>query len=339
MILRTLALVLIFASSFGQSAWSHALEPGFLEIRPLDEASWRIGWRVPQVSGSAMPIDAVLPENCDTRRAPSLKFDGRAYVSGWIARCEGGITATPLVIEGLELTSTDVLVRFVPEPGAGTQSFRLTPSETEILLPKVPSAWTVLTSYFSLGLDHIAGGLDHLLFVLALLLLVPDVKRLVGAITAFTVAHSITLGAATFNLISLPMPPVEAIIALSIVFLASELLARRDGIPRFSEKNPWSVAFLFGLLHGMGFASALREIGIPEGDVMLALLAFNLGVEAGQLLFVTVALVAGALLAKVIRLPAFRIDDASSPINVVLAYGIGSVAAFWTIERIIGFVA
>lgn len=285
-----------------------------------------------------MDIEAVLPEGCDTRRPPALKFDGRAFVSGWIARCEAGMTTTPLVIERLERTATDVLVRFVPEPEAGTQSFRLTPGDTAILLPAAPSKWTILTSYFSLGLDHIAGGLDHLLFVLALLLLVPDVKRLIGAITSFTVAHSLTLGAATFEVISLPMPPVEAIIALSIVFLASELLARRDGVPRFSERNPWSVAFLFGLLHGMGFASALREIGVPEGDVLLALLAFNLGVEAGQLLFVAVALSAGALFARIVRSPAARLADPSALLTVVLAYGIGSIAAYWTIDRIVGFV-
>ena len=337
MILRALALAFVIAISLAKSVSAHALEPGFLEIKPLDETAWRVNWRVPQVAGKPMAIEAVLPENCDTRRPPSLKFDGRAFVSGWIARCEGDITGKPVIIEGLENTATDVLVRFVAEPGASTQSFRLTPGETEVVLPAVPSSLSVFSSYFTLGVDHIAGGIDHLLFVLALLLLVPDVRRLVGAITAFTVAHSLTLGAATLNLISLPMPPVEAIIALSIVFLASELLARRDGVPRLSERNPWSVAFVFGLLHGMGFASALREIGVPEGDVWLALLAFNVGVEAGQLLFVAAALTLGAVLSRLVRSPVMRFDDPASPVNVVLAYVIGSVAAYWTIERVWGF--
>ena len=256
-----------------------------------------------------------------------------------MARCDGQLTGQTVVIDGLERTATDVLVRFVSEPGASPQSFRLTSGNTAVVLPAEPSPLSVMTSYFTLGLDHIAGGIDHLLFVLALLLLVPDLRRLVGAVTAFTVAHSITLGAATFDLISLPMPPVEAIIALSIVFLASELLARRDGVPRYSERNPWTVAFLFGLLHGMGFASALREIGVPEGDVWLALLAFNLGVEAGQLLFVAVAVTIGLILARIVRMPAARLSDPRAPINVVLAYAIGSVAAFWTVERIVGFVA
>jgi len=232
-----------------------------------------------------------------------------------------------------------VLVRFVAGPEAGVQSFRLTPSDPGLTLPIVPSAWSVLGSYFALGLDHIAGGIDHLLFVLALLLLIPDLRRLVGAITAFTVAHSITLAASTLNWVSLPMPPVEAVIALSIVFLACELLARQDGAPRLSERHPWSVAFLFGLLHGMGFASALREIGVPEGDVALSLLAFNLGVEAGQILFVAIALAAFALLQRLVRHPAARISDPNALVSVVLAYGIGSLAMFWTIERIMGFVA
>ncbi len=338
MILRFALIAVLWSFFLPQQATAHALQPGFLDIQPFQEDTWRISWRVPQVSGRPMEIEAVLPETCDERRPPKLSFDGQAFFAAWIARCDGGIAEYPLVIEGLEKTATDVLIRFVAEDGASTQSFRLTPDATVISLPSVPSALTVLVSYFSLGLDHIAGGIDHLLFVLALLLLMPDIKRLVGAITAFTIAHSITLAAATLNLIALPMPPVEAIIALSIVFLASELLARRDGVPRFSERNPWTVAFAFGLLHGMGFASALREIGIPEGDVALALLAFNIGVEAGQLLFVGLVACVGIVMTRLAQWPAKQFANPSSLLNLCLAYAIGTIAAFWTIERIVGFV-
>ncbi|MGR3616932.1 MAG: HupE/UreJ family protein [Paracoccaceae bacterium] len=321
----------------GTGAQAHALDPGYLEIRPDPAGQWRITWRIPQIKGSPMAIEAVLPEGCEPRRPPPAQFDGNAFVTGWLASCEKGMTASPVLIEGLEKTQTDVLIRFVPEPGASATSIRVTADAPSAILPAVPSGWMVLTSYFTLGLDHIAGGVDHLLFVLALLLLVPSLRQLILAITSFTVAHSITLAASTMGWISLPMPPVEAVIALSIVFLASEIIKRDPQSPRFSERNPWIVAFVFGLLHGMGFASALREIGVPEGDIALALLAFNLGVEAGQLLFVAVVVAIGACLTVIVPKAVERFRQPHSMTNALVAYGIGSVAAFWTIERIIGF--
>jgi hydrogenase/urease accessory protein HupE len=188
----------------------------------------------------------------------------------------------------------------------------------------------VTRTYLHLGVEHILLGIDHLLFVLALLLLVEGRRRLVGTVTAFTVAHSITLAAATLGLVYIPQQPVEAIIALSILFVAAEIVHCHQGQPGLTERRPWVVAFVFGLLHGLGFAGALREIGLPEQSIPLALLFFNLGVEVGQLLFIAVAGAIGAILHRlVVAWPAW--------VWQLPAYGIGTIAAYWTLERLAGF--
>jgi hydrogenase/urease accessory protein HupE len=332
-------LAWLFLVVAAQPSHSHALEPGYLEMHPVGEGQWRVTWRVPQVGTGPMPIEAVLPAACEPRRAPVPRFDGGAYVAGWIATCQGPIDGAPLVIDGLGRTRTDVLLRYTPEPGRSAQTFRLTPDAAAVVLPGVQSGWAVSGSYFTLGVDHILGGIDHLLFVFALLLLIPDRRRLVLAITAFTVAHSLTLAMAALGLIALPMPPVEAVIALSIVFLAAEILHREEGGSGIMQRAPWVVAFAFGLLHGLGFASALREIGLPKGDIPLALVTFNLGVEAGQLLFVAAVVLAawgaGALAPRLMA----RLTRPGAPAMGAAAYAIGGVAAFWTIERVLGIVA
>jgi hydrogenase/urease accessory protein HupE len=191
--------------------------------------------------------------------------------------------------------------------------------------------------YFALGVDHILAGLDHLLFVLALLLLIRRVRPLVAAITSFTVAHSVSLGAATLGWIVVPRPPVEAIVALSIVILAAELAQPPGQGLRLTERYPWTIAFGFGLLHGLGFAHALLDLGLPQDDVPLALLAFNLGVEAGQLMFVAAVLAAGALLARLVRAP--RLLAPGSAGLRVTAYAMGTLATVWMLDRVAGFTA
>jgi hydrogenase/urease accessory protein HupE len=334
----------LFASSilllFGahvQTAGAHALEPGYLEIEPLGSDDWQITWRKPIVGSEPMAIDAILPETCAPRQGPEPRYDGRAFITGWVATCSGGITKAPLTIEGLSSTATDVLVRYVPAVGDSAQSHRLSPSNASVTLPEAASIWQVFGSYISLGIDHILGGVDHLLFVLALMLLIRDVRKLVGAITAFTVAHSITLGAAALGWIALPVPPVEAVIALSIVFLAGEIVAPAGETPRLSERAPWLVSFAFGLLHGMGFASALRDIGLPPDDVLAALLAFNLGVEAGQLLFIAAILAVLWLGRRIIPGIVDGQLRRGAPAMKLAAYAIGGIASYWTIDRIAGF--
>jgi hydrogenase/urease accessory protein HupE len=210
---------------------------------------------------------------------------------------------------------------------------RLTSTDISFTVPEAPGIAGILSSYIALGITHILEGLDHLLFVFALLLLIRRRGQLFWAITAFTVAHSITLAAATLGWVNIAPPPVEAVIALSIVFLAYELALPPEARDPVAVQFPWVVSFAFGLIHGLGFAGALREIGLPEGDIPLALFAFNVGVELGQLLFIFVILAAGFAARHIY--PAIR--DQADQFERVTSYGIGSLAAFWVIERISGF--
>jgi hydrogenase/urease accessory protein HupE len=273
-----LALALVLVPVLGQG---HALQPGYVELRALGGDTWSVFWRKPDVQGSPMRIDLALSEPCQTRTGPAPQFDGEGWSAGWVAACPGGLGGVTVTIVGLEDTQTDVLMRYEVEPGRG-EAWRFVPGATAHTIAPVPGAWDVLRSYAGLGVEHILFGLDHLLFVLALVLLIPRMRTLIGAITAFTVAHSLTLGAAALGWLNVPGPPVEAVIALSIMFLASEILHRHPDRPRLSERAPWVIAFGFGLIHGLGFGSALAEIGLPQGEIVLALLAFNIGVEIGQ---------------------------------------------------------
>ena len=327
------AAALVSFCTLVNQASAHALQPGYLEIRASGDDVWRVVWRRPDVNGRPMVIDARLPDYCTPAQSSQPVFDGSGWTAQWIAACPGGLAGGKITIPGLEATQTDVLVRYEPSPG-DVRSKRLTPTETVVEVKPEPGSLEVLNSYFWLGVDHILEGVDHLLFVFALLLLIPDRWRLVGAITAFTVAHSITLAAATLGYLSLPGPPVETVIALSIMFLASELLQRDAGQPRLSEQYPWVVSFAFGLLHGFGFAGALEEIGLPRSDVPIALLSFNLGVEAGQLFFVAMVLLIGLIVPKLHGVLVRTQGLAST----MVAYGIGGVSAYWFIEMLSGFV-
>ncbi len=339
MILLRLGLFLVLALGTAlDRAEAHELQPGYLELTPLGEAEWRITWRKPQVQGQPMPIEAVLPERCAPRRGPAPSFDGRAFVTRWIATCPAGIEGGLIAIDGLEETRTDVLVRYLVAADAAPETRRLTPEVAAFEIPPPQGVLARFSDYFGLGVDHILSGLDHLLFVFALLLLIRQPGPLVAAITSFTVAHSLSLAAATLGWVVVPAPAVEAVVALSIVVLATELAQPPDRGLRLTERWPWTVAFLFGLLHGLGFASALLELGLPKGDVPLALFAFNLGVEAGQLIFVAAILTGGVLLARLLRKPAGLLPPGSFGLRMT-AYLIGTLSAVWMWDRISGFVA
>jgi hypothetical protein len=227
----------------------------------------------------------------------------------WTIEVPGGLEGRPIAFEGLSLTRTDVLVRLARADGT-EQLERLNPAVPMFVASPSPGPWEVVTSYTWLGIEHILLGIDHLLFVAALVMLVQGVKQLLLTITAFTVAHSITLALATLGILDVPGPPVEAIIALSILL----------------------VAFSFGLLHGLGFAGALAEVGLPENSIPLALLFFNIGVEIGQLLFVAFLLGLAALVRRLAGGPLDRRLAVMLP-----AYAIGGVASFWVIERVMAF--
>ncbi len=223
--------------------------------------------------------------------------------------------------------------------GGATQTERLSPAKTTFVVQATPGSSEVAATYLHLGVEHILFGFDHLLFVLALVILVRDWRRVVLTVTAFTVAHSITLAVATLGLVNVPGPPVEAAIALSIVLVAVEIVNARRGTPSLTARWPWLVAFCFGLLHGFGFAGALAEVGLPHHAIPIALLFFNLGVEIGQLVFVAAVLTIGWLLHRMalLRFDAAPVQRTVDRLDVTAAYAIGAAAAYWLIERTTAF--
>ena len=324
-----LMTLIVGALGFSGASQGHALQPGYLQLRPIGTELYGVLWKIPAVAGRRMAIAARLPEHCEPRTPGQPIWDGTAYVSRWTATCPGGIEGGLVQIDGLDLTSTDVLVRL--DRGDGTsQAHRLTASDPSFTVPLQPDRLDVMRTYLALGVEHILLGIDHLLFVLALLLLVKGARRVVATITAFTVAHSLTLAGATLGLVHMPGPPVEAAIALSIVIVAMEIVNSQRGKPGLTERRPWLVAFAFGLLHGFGFAGALGEVGLPPASIPIALLFFNVGVEIGQLLFIAVVFAVVALARRLgVPYPGWA--------RAVPPYAIGSVAVFWLFARIAAF--
>jgi hydrogenase/urease accessory protein HupE len=256
-----------------------------------------------------------------------------AFTERWTVKRAGGLTGGTIHIAGLTATMTDVLVRLERRDGT-TQVTRLTPSAPSFVVEAAPRAMQVAATYLILGVEHILLGIDHLLFVLALLILVKGTRRLLATVTAFTVAHSLTLAGATLGFVHMPGPPVEAAIALSIVFVAAEIVHSGQGMKGLTERFPWIVAFTFGLLHGFGFASALSEVGLPQTAIPVALLFFNVGVEIGQLLFIAFVFAVIATARQVMR--RFAVSQPTWTWRVP-PYAIGSVAAFWAVQRIVAF--
>lgn len=303
------------------------LRPGYLQLTQRDAAHWEMIWKAPVLGGLATRARPALPDFCKVSPGP-VRLEGAALVASATLDCAHPLDGASVGLTGMESSFTDALLRVAPL-GRAVQAERLTPDRPMITIKAVPDRWQVARTYALLGVEHILTGYDHLLFVVALVLLLMRGWVVVRAATAFTVAHSLTLVGTTLGLFGLAQAPVEALIALSIMFLSVEIIKQRDGPPRLSERLPWVVAFLFGLLHGFGFAGALREIGLPQGDVPVALLSFNLGVEAGQLAIIAACLALIALLRRFAR-PALR------PATVLTTYGIGTIASFWFIERLIG---
>lgn len=318
--------ILFFLLVLTASATADEVRPGYLELKTSDGATYTVKWKVPMKGDSVLSLQPVLPASCRERTPPSRIAAGGAMITHWSVTCPEGLAGKQIAINGLEKTSTDVLVRIARQDGS-TQMIRLTPGETGFQVAAQTSTLDVIRIYTGLGIEHILSGVDHLLFVFALLLIVNGWRRLVGTITAFTLAHSITLAAATLGYVHVPQAPVEAVIALSILFLATEIIHGMQGRQGLAERSPWLVAFIFGLLHGFGFAGALAEIGLPEHAIPLALLFFNVGVELGQLIFV------GAVVLTILALRQITGPKMLALGRGTAAYVIGGVSAFWLIER------
>lgn len=309
------------------AATADEFRPGYLELRQQDAETWDVFWKVPAQGGQPRPgIDVVFPKDTVNLSEPRGAFHAGAYSERWRLKRPGGLIGQTVRIDGLPSDVTDMLVRVQRSDGT-SQVTRLLSSDPTFVVAASAGAGEVAWTYLVLGVEHILLGIDHLLFVLALLLIVKGVGRVVATVTAFTIAHSITLVAATLGLVRVPGPPVEAVIALSIVFVAAEIVHGVRGRPGLTARWPWLVAFTFGLLHGFGFAGALGEIGLPQNAIPLALLFFNVGVELGQLLFVAAFVVASRLMARVRMVwPRW--------IELAPAYAIGSVAMFWVLQRV-----
>ena len=322
-------LAILVQMIIGSSAMAHELRPAYLDMRETATNEFAVLWKVPALDDLRLGLYVRLPDVCKAKTETVRTIQDGAYFERWSVACPNGLKGQEIVIDGLRSTVTDALARI--EYGDGTKQIaRLTPEKPTLLVASGQSGLEVAETYFLLGVDHILTGFDHLLFVLALMLLIHDRWMLVKTVTAFTIAHSITLAGATLGYISLPQKPVEATIALSIAFVASELVKVRSGERRLSENYPWIVAFVFGLLHGFGFAGALKEAGLPQTDISLALLTFNLGVEAGQLMFIAAALV-------VFRAAGMLLTVPIAPARIAAAYLIGTTSMVWLVARLSSF--
>jgi hydrogenase/urease accessory protein HupE len=307
------------------AALAHELRPGFLEIREIGPATYDVRFKVPARGDMRLGLYVRLPAECTATGPNRTERPGSAFLESMSMTCPGGLAGKQVSVDGLAATFTDVIARVELSDGS-IQAARLTPDLPYFTIAAAPTWRDTARTYFLLGVEHILTGVDHLLFVLALLLLVRNVWTLVKVVTAFTVAHSITLALAALELTRIPQAPVEAVIALSIAFVAAEIVRQDRHEKDLASQAPWIIAFAFGLLHGLGFGGALREIGLPQSDVPLALLTFNLGVEAGQLLFVFAVLA--------LKTAADRVLDVKVPwARVAASYAIGSLAAVWFVQR------
>jgi hydrogenase/urease accessory protein HupE len=323
-------MIALFFLALPSALQAHKLQPAYLELGEQSPGIFDVLWKGPLVGNKPLSIYPLLPESCRKLTEPAQIPSNAAFIERHLIDCgESGLAGQTIEIAGLQATQTDTLVRIEMAEGQ-TLTTVLRADEPHYLVPAAPSSTEVAWSYLVLGVEHILGGFDHLLFVLGLLLIVRSPMLLVKTITAFTLAHSITLGLASLGFVSVPQTPVEAVIALSILFLATELSKQQKGELGLTARAPWLVALSFGLLHGFGFAGALTEIGLPQTDIPLALLFFNVGVELGQLIFVAAVMAILWLLRKLtLRWPRWAYQ--------VPAYGIGSLAAFWFIQRTVSF--
>ena len=329
-VLVRVAFVALACVCLADRAAADVFRPAYLELRQRDQDTFDVLWKVPAIGDSMrLGIYVRLPMGTKNVTEPRGTFVTGAFIERWTIRRAGGLAGSEVSIENLPGSITDVLARVERLDGT-TQVARLLPERPRFVVESPQNSAGVARTYLTLGVEHILSGVDHLLFVLALVLIVTSRRRLLVTITAFTVAHSLTLAAATLGVVRVPQAPVEAVIALSIVFVAAEIIRGFQEQSGLTARAPWVVAFVFGLLHGLGFAGALAEVGLPAGAIPLALLFFNVGVELGQVMFVSAVWATIALLERsaVPRLAWLR---------AVPPYVIGSVAMFWVIERVLAF--
>ncbi len=318
----------LLATGLANPAWAHEVRPAYLEIKETAPGQLSVLWRTPVLAGMRLPVSLRLPDDVKNLKEPAVQELTDSLVERrWIDAGPNGLAGKRIDFAGLQFTITDVLVRVELLDGRKWTTIAR-PSQPWVAMAASQSRWGAMGTYIVQGIHHILLGVDHLLFVLGLLLLVKDRWMLVKTVSAFTVAHSITLAIATLGYARVPEPPLNAAIALSILFLGAEIVRSWRGETSLTIRRPWVVAFAFGLLHGFGFASGLTTMGLPRTEIPLALLMFNVGVEVGQLLFVMLIL----LLER-----AFRVLEIRWPrlVEALPAYTVGSLGAYWTIQRLV----
>jgi hydrogenase/urease accessory protein HupE len=338
---RSLSIILLVAMALGfhpAPAFAHGFQTAYLELREQPSGEVEVLWKTPPAISFGdegltrpMTIRPVFPSHCTATTIPGVMATATNRVASWQLDCgEKGLAQQTIAFPGLVNSFVEVLLRLEWADGHSQTTMLPTGQET-FVIPEKTTVFAVGQTYLKLGVEHIFSGIDHLLFVLGLVLIVGPSWRLVKTITAFTLAHSVTLGAATLGFVNVPQAPVEAVIALSILFLASELAHSRMGKPGLTVQYPWLVALTFGLLHGFGFAGALAEVGLPPQDIPPALLFFNIGVELGQLAFVL------AVVALMEGFKRFGSQNYPRWLGWVPTYGIGTMASFWCIQRVVAF--
>jgi hydrogenase/urease accessory protein HupE len=316
-------------------AAAHSFAPALLEIREHDDGSARVTWKTSAIQPAGARLEPILPASCRRTSASELAESGDGIVEIWTIACErspageSGLVGARLSVRDLDVARTDVLVRVALADGRTIQTV-LRASDVELTIPARPERLQVLRSYAHLGFEHILGGPDHLLFVLGLLLIVRGKRSLIETVTAFTVGHSLTLSLAVLGIANVSSAPTEFAIALSVLALAVEVARGPDAPPTLIRTRPWLIAFAFGLLHGLGFAAALREIGLPDGEIPLALFSFNVGIELGQLVFVA-AVELSWLAARSLWTRAR--EPHLERFSWLPTYAMGSLAAYWCFER------
>ena len=319
------ALLGLCLALVGRPVQAHEVRPAYLELRAESDTRFAMMLKLPTLGGRALKVRLEMPEGCVIDQTGAQETAGAEVVVGRVT-CRASPYGRTARLAGLQNTLTDALVRVV-QPSGEVATLRLTPDSPEFPVPRPTSRLDVFRTYGALGVEHILTGFDHLAFVGGLLLLVGTLRRLLATVTAFTLAHSLTLSAATLGLIHIPQAPVEALIALSILLVAVEVVALSRGSPGPIARHPARIAFTFGLLHGLGFASALREAGLPPREIPVSLLAFNLGVEAGQVSFILAVTAVALVLGRVARVPRARV-------LLLAGYAIGGLAAFWFLDRV-----
>jgi hypothetical protein len=312
-------------------ASAHEVRPAYLDIEQTSAESYRIAWKQPTLGHLAVHLVPHL-SNGWLEQTPVDQYASDGFLirtwkitSGGTARAGShGLAGSTLTIEGLEDTITDAFVRVRLQDGRKFEAL-VRPQAPSVTIAFGDAQHLGIAGFLMVGIEHILSGPDHLLFVLGLLLIVRNRLMLLKTVTGFTLAHSLTLAYATLGQVSLPTAIIEALIALSILFLAPEVLRARAGGTSFTIRYPWAVAFMFGLLHGLGFAGGLSAAGLERGQQVLLLVLFNTGVEIGQLGFIAAILVLQ---------PALRLADVRGPeATVIPGYLIGVLGAFWAFQR------